>query len=80
MHEMSRFTLDMALSMQADMKVEKLMYDEMKLIHGFHCYNSASTTASITSNRAHNYLCRTAFRTCDVEVSYLTLFIINEWC
>ena len=75
MHEMSRFTLDLALSMQADLKIGELMYDEMKLIHGFDCNNSASTIVTITSKSVHDYLCHTAFRTCDIEVSCLTLFI-----
>ena len=75
MQELCKLTLDMALLMQEELEIGEFMYNEMKLIYRFDKNNSASTIASISSNTIKNYLRLTAFRTLDIEVRFLSVWL-----
>ena len=77
MQELCKLTLDMALLMQEELEIGEFMYNEMKLIYGFDKNNSASTIASISSKTIKNYLRLTAFRTLDIEVRFLNIWLQN---
>ena len=77
MQELCKLTLDMALLMQEELEIGEFMYNEMKLIYGFDKNNSAPTIASISSKTIKNYLRLTAFRTLDIEVRFLNIWLQN---
>lgn len=66
-HEMSKFTLDLALDVQEKLKMGDFMYDEMKNLTNDG--NSKFSIASVPSKTMQDYLCLAAFRTHDKNVS-----------
>ena len=68
MHELSKFTLNLVVSIQEESEIDKSMYREMKCKYNFDYKNSVSTIESITSENIQDYLRLTAYRTKDIMV------------
>ena len=69
MHELSKFTLNLVVSIQEESgMIDESMYESMQCKYNFDYKNSVSTIESITSKNIQDYLRLMAYRTKDIMV------------